>query len=729
MRRAVITEPSIEPDVLSAPKMIPKSDETARVIMKALQSHYLFDSLGDDEVKDILMAMSHVLQPPHSDVIIQGTPGNCFYVLETGKAAIYVNDELVGTYHSGDVFGELALLYNCPRAATIRTLTTCSLWSVDRVCFRKILATAASTMQLQRVQFLKHVDLLSKLNSDQLQKVAAAMHVETFADNAYIIRQGEEGHSFYIVADGTVLCTTVTFGQGEKPLMCLEKGQYFGEMALMLNEPRQANCIAKGNVTCYVLGRAEFTSLLGPLRTVLDRHMRIRVLRTVPLLNFLTDDELDVLAHALRVTSFEDKQMIIREGDPGETFYIINEGRVRVSKSGVDIMTLSSGEFFGERALLTNEPRAADCVAVGSVELLCLDRSSFEQLLGTLEHILLRETKRQQMMMQAQATIAALPTSPTSSSVAAATTITSCSKAKVSYRLEELETRHVLGAGTFGRVVLVQHRPTQQWFALKCMTKVNIVETNQQRNVMTEKSILRACNHPFILKLVETFQDRNQLYMLLELVQGGELWSLLYEKPHLNLVPKGASGAFDNYSARFYGANVIHCLHYLQTLGVAYRDLKPENLMVDNDGYLKMVDFGFAKHIPFYKDGRTSEICERSFTLCGTPEYLAPELVLNKGHGQGVDHWALGCLLYELLAGRTPFQHNDQQKMFEKIIHAKNHLRFPATFEPMAKDLITKLLEPHAGMRLGTRTTPSPDPITIPLILHSRRRLVGWRHE
>ncbi|RHY19526.1 hypothetical protein DYB32_010216 [Aphanomyces invadans] len=404
-RRAPINDASVEPDThptARSASTFPKSAETVQVILRALKGHYLFSSLGESEVVDIMHAMSNIQQPAHTDVIVQGSAGNCFYILEAGQCEIRVHNDVVGKYVGGDAFGELALLYNCPRAATIRTLTPCSFWTVDRTSFRKILATTASTMQLSRVQFLQNVDLLQRLSHNQLQKVAAALQLEQFPDGAYIIKQGDEGHTFYIVVEGTVQCTTSsTYDGKEKPLMTLTKGQYFGEMALMLNEPRQANCIAHGTVSCYVLGRQDFTNLLGPLRSLLDRQMRIRVLRSVPLLNYLSDDELDLLAHALRVVSYDDKQPILRQGDNGDTFFIISDGKVRVHKSGVEIMTLRSGEFFGERALLNNEPRAADCVAVGRVECLCLDRSSFEGLLGKLEHIMARETKRQQAMQEA----------------------------------------------------------------------------------------------------------------------------------------------------------------------------------------------------------------------------------------------------------------------------------------------------------------------------------------
>ncbi|TYZ60991.1 hypothetical protein PybrP1_005346 [[Pythium] brassicae (nom. inval.)] len=665
VRRAPINEGAVEPGDLSAVThvRVPKNNQTRAMITRALKSHYLFSSLDQGEIDEMIDVMAMVTVQCGDNVISQGAAGNCFYVLESGSCDIVVDNELVGKYSNGDAFGELALLYNCPRAATIRATSGCILWTVERTMFRRIMATTASATQLARVNFLKNVELLQRLSNNQLQKVAAALKLQRFSDGDYIIRQGEDGNTFYIIVEGKVRCTSRGSGAdaAEKELMTLCRGNYFGEMALMLNEPRQANCIAIGNVDCYVMDRTQFTTLLGPLRSLIDRQMRIRVLRSVPLLSSLTDEELDILAHALNVVSFEDKSVIIKEGDAGDTFYMISDGKVSVRKSGFEIMQLRSGEFFGERALLANEPRAADCVAFGRVECLTLQRDAFEKLLGKLDHIMQREIQRQQLMAQA-----ALGKMDARAAPAAAKQIL----------FKDLEKIRTIGTGTFGRVILVRHQPTSQAFALKCMQKANIVETHQQKNVLYEKGIISECDHPFILKLFETYSDPNQLYMLFELVQGGELWSLLYEKSFQ--IPKGVCGAFDLPAARFYASNV---------------------------------------HVPYYRSGM---LFERSFTLCGTPEYLAPELVLNKGHGKAVDHWALGCLLYELISGRTPFQHNDQNKIFEKILQGRTHVKFHPKFDADAKDLVLKLLEPNPALRIGSLAGGMDDVANHPFFTSAR---------
>lgn len=151
-------------------------------------------------------------------------------------------------------------------------------------------------------------------------------------------------------------------------------------------------------------------------------------------------------------------------------------------------------------------------------------------------------------------------------------------------------------------------------------------------------------------------------------------------------------------SLQFYAACVVSAFGYIHSLGVAYRDLKPENLLMDATGYIKVIDFGFAKYIPFEKRGKTHN---KSYTLCGTPEYLSPELVLSKGHDKSADYWALGCLIFELLFGRTPFAHDNHQEVFKRILQSPRFLIFPDTVNPSVVDLISKLLAPNPDMRYG----------------------------
>lgn len=245
------------------------------------------------------------------------------------------------------------------------------------------------------------------------------------------------------------------------------------------------------------------------------------------------------------------------------------------------------------------------------------------------------------------------------------------------FRLEDFEQLVTLGTGTFGRVYLVRHRPTSRFFAMKTLKKSEVVRLKQVEHINSEKSILSTIDHPFIVNLYRTYKDDRYLYMLEEYVIGGEMFS------HLR-----RAGRFSNEVARFYTAEIVLALEYLHSLNIVYRDLKPENLLIDSQGHIKITDFGFAKKVE-----------DRTWTLCGTPEYLAPEIIQSKGHGKAVDWWALGILIFEMLAGYPPFFDDNPFGIYEKILGGR--IQFPGHFDPNAKDLIRKLLASDRTRRLG----------------------------
>ncbi|KAI8821016.1 camp-dependent protein kinase catalytic subunit [Fimicolochytrium jonesii] len=234
-----------------------------------------------------------------------------------------------------------------------------------------------------------------------------------------------------------------------------------------------------------------------------------------------------------------------------------------------------------------------------------------------------------------------------------------------------------LGTGTFGRVYLTRYRDTDRFYAMKVLSKKDVVRLKQVEHINSEKNILSRIDHPFLVTMDCTFQDDRNLYMLLEYVVGGELFS------HLR-----RAGRFSNDMTRFYAAEIVLAIEYLHSMDIIYRDLKPENLLLDNRGDIKITDFGFAK-----------EVQDRTWTLCGTPEYLAPEIIQSKGHGKAVDWWALGILIFEMLAGYPPYFDDNPFGIYEKILTGR--LSFPPYFDPAAKDLIKKLLAPDRTKRLG----------------------------
>lgn len=504
-----------------------------------------------------------------------------------------------------------------------------------------------------------------------------------------IIKEGDAGDVFYIIESGIVTVTRRGTDGKEEALATLRAPEYFGEMALMDNSPRNATVIAKGPVTCLALSRVMFVKLLGPLKSLLQAQTCYHVLRSIDLFTALTESECDDLVAAMEVEKFKPGTPIIKEGKKGTKFYVIQTGLAVAERDDKEIGRLQTNDYFGEAALITQLPRAATVTAIDDVVCYTLERKKFEKLLmhtaGTAEKFE-KEMKRREALAQ---TVLASDRQDGKSHPSAYEEISAP-------KLKDIKTIRLLGQGTFGRVKLVIHRTSGDVYTLKCMSKAQIVEQQQEENVVNERNLLFECASTFVLTLYATYQSVDELYLLMELIQGGELWQYIYEKK--NVLQRTRLGGFNDDTARFYTACVTSALQYIHNKGIAYRDLKPENLLMDAQGFIKIIDFGFAKKIPYMKKGKQ---LMQTFTLCGTPEYIAPEILLSKGHDKAVDCWALGCLIYELYCGMTPFCDDDQQRVFRAIVQSSSTISFATGFNADAQALIRGLLSPNPAKRLG----------------------------
>lgn len=333
------------------------------------------------------------------------------------------------------------------------------------------------------------------------------------------------------------------------------------------------------------------------------------------------------------------------------------EGRER---KGGEVGRLFTGQVFGEGALLQNTPRRATARAITDVTLLSLDRGVFSTLFETpLQEMLNRDfTKRRDLDEKDR---------------------------KDLLEFSDLQRIDLLGVGTYGQVLLVSHRVTGQTYALKCMSKSRIKETDQKVHVENERKILSMIHHPFVVNLVQTFASPDHVFALMEAVLGGELFAYLR-----------SVGRLKAKDARFYMAQITFVFEYLHSLNIVYRDLKPENLLITSTGYVKMADFGLAKIVA---PG------ESTYTLCGTPAYAAIEVYQLKGHSKPVDWWGLGVLGHELISGATPFD-GDAAGIFDamqRYQRAYPNIRLPRKLEgTTAGDLVLKLLHPNPYKRLGS---------------------------
>eukprot|EP01117_Protostelium_nocturnum_P020434 TRINITY_DN918_c0_g2_i1.p1 TRINITY_DN918_c0_g2~~TRINITY_DN918_c0_g2_i1.p1 ORF type:complete len:455 (-),score=106.78 TRINITY_DN918_c0_g2_i1:124-1488(-) len=254
----------------------------------------------------------------------------------------------------------------------------------------------------------------------------------------------------------------------------------------------------------------------------------------------------------------------------------------------------------------------------------------------------------------------------------------SIAKDKVS--VEDFDLLNLLGKGSFGKVMQVRKKDTGRIYAMKVLDKKHILDHGEVVHTRSEKNILQKVHHPFLVNLVYSFQTTDKLYLVMDFVNGGEMFFHLQKDKR-----------FSEERSRFYAAEILLALEHLHANGIIYRDLKPENILFTHDGHICLTDFGLCK------EGIETE-ADRTGTFCGTPEYLAPEVLTGKGYSKPVDWWSFGSLLYEMLTGLPPFYSQDVQEMYRKIIHDK--LKFPQNMNPDAMSLIDGLLQRDFNQRL-----------------------------
>jgi len=525
---------------------IPKSDAEKETIRVAIAANTFMRSLNKAQNAKITDAMSKKVIPAKQEIISEGTAGDCMYIIEAGEVQVFkgtgAQRNHVCDLGPRTLFGELAILYNCKRTATIISKTSVTVWVIERAIFQAVVKQAGREDEEERFRFISSVKDLSDLPEAKLRRICDCLDEETYENGSCIIRQGAKGDLFFMIKSGSVRIT-INEGKAEKEVATKAVGDYFGERALIQEDVRSANVYAVGKTSCFTLDRNAFNSLVGKLgdAKVADKNVAEA-----------SDEPTRKVHDALKNCTFDDMEML-----------------------------------------------------------------------------------------------------------------------------------RPIGAGGFGIVKLVKIKGIEdRSYALKCIQKQRVVQYKQQRHILDEKNILMSLESPFIVGLYRTFKDQKYVYLLLDAYLGGDLWGVLHNQ-----------GPFNDAIARFYVACVVEGFGYLHKRGYCYRDLKPENLMVDNNGYVRIIDLGFAKKI---------QAGQKTYTFCGTPEYIPPEIVSNSGHTIAADYWSLGILVFELLSKKTPFAARADLEIYEGIMRGIHNVAFPQhRVTRKAESMIKALCRQEPSERLG----------------------------
>lgn len=642
------------------PPIFPKSDEAVKFLKKACSENFIFSGLLTEEKMLIINAMHQQRFESDEVIIKQGDIGDYFYVVEKGRVQFLIDDKLVREGSDGVSFGELALLHNAPRSATVVALTECFTYRVDQHTFRTLLPNNNVQRVKRCVELLKRVSIFKGFDTKVLIKIASAMTEIVVQDEQYIIHKGDTGKIFYIIKEGNVKITDMGLSNenGNSIVQVLKPGDFFGERALITGETRSANAIAAGDFTLLCISKETVEAVVGSLEDLINDtcNKRILMCHSIFANAHLQPREWDLLSNEMIKVTQSKGSILLEEGKPisneQKGLYLIRKGEITVSSTnGAEYQHFLRGDSFGEDLIFSDSSFVSSFTAIveDDVTYFFLSQEDILATLGGIGRVKAPSLRKYSL--------------------------------DVDITLKQLDKIKILGSGTYGQVWLATDKRTKAAYALKILDKCDIIQRSLEENVVRERKLMGSLNHPFIIKLMNSFQDKKNLFMVMEFIQGGELFDVLHKKN---------SHGITEHSARFYAANIYDGLMQLHERQILYRDLKLENVLIDKDGYCILIDLGFAKIV-----------ADKTYTLCGTPLYLAPEIILSRGYDKAVDNWSFGIIVFEMIVGYSPFYtvNVDQKTVFKRVI--EGNYRFPRRCKASdeVRDFVSKILVGNPSRR------------------------------
>jgi cGMP-dependent protein kinase len=506
-----------------------------------------------------------------------------------------------------------------------------------------------------------------------------------YAQDEQVLKETDVTSSLYVIHSGTA---RVNKRRGVAPFQrivtdLLQEGQHFGEMALVTGRDSGMDVKAKTDIMLYRVDRRLLEVLLGPVDTSLERGVYLQCLASIPMLENMSDGERVRMLDLFERQEFSSGESILSKGEEANSMYLLVKGIVAVmsvdelTKGDVEVTQITPVEYFGERALLENDARNAG-VVVKSSSAVCLrlDRPSFNGAFGPVRHIMEREENVGSPLPRAGLDLRPM----------ALVAEDQMGKIFIAEQMGVSSPSH--GRSTkvfsFGNPLF---GPTRRM--VRCVPDRDRAEAMKEAHV-------RSGHHPFIVHFFGWFAEPPQTFLVTEHLEGISLYTLLHGP-----VPDDAKRVRnDRASSRFYAAAILSALSHLHEREIVFRALRPGAVILDWAGYPRLADFTCARQL---KSGL-------AYTLCGRPDYLAPEAILGRGYDARADYWALGCLIYELIVGRPPFHNPQSSQNFAECTRCILRSEVPLdmrkedgslVLDPDCRNLVVELLRPSPLERAG----------------------------
>ena len=583
-----------------------------KVRFNFLNHIFLFECLDKISKYNVAQKMRKKEFLPNTKIITQGEKGDSLYIIQEGIVSCRIGPKEIRRLSNNEYFGQNSMLIDIKRGADIVTLQKTICYELTRQDLKEALTNDYIDVILFcffRNAVDKNNNLKNILIESRLHSLFNCFTIQQYTKNEHICNPKKKltskmkslNKKLVLVIEGSLFNDNSLVADKSKFL----GEELFNDMDNTISENIYANPDA-------ITLEANFYNIAKILKMDLekDRKQSVTILKSINklkkiyLFRNLSDKTLELIAKGMVKQEFQENEYIINEGTVGDLFYLILKGRVRITVKGKFIRDLDSGDYMGEYALLTeNELRTASAMALEKVTCYVLSKKEFQ--------VILKDNTTREYLMKKLAL------------------------QNTEVNLNSLHYIKFLGKGKFGTVSLVHNK--KYFYAIKAISRLSVErEKILAKYFVDEKRIMLSLDHPFIVKMVKSMKNQHFCFLLIEFVNGNNLDQYLSNRQYRQ----------NKYETQFYIGSILLMLDYLQKKYIAHRDIKPSNIMVDSNGYLKMIDFGTSKVL---------SLTDYTSTVIGTPHYIAPEILHGKGYSLSCDFWSLGICMYEIFYGKYPF--------------------------------------------------------------------------
>ena len=607
-----------------------------------IQSIPILSCIDSSQKAFLCSSLNKQIYDKNEYILREGLQLKCLFIIDEGIVECIDNNKVVGKIEKGDYFGELSLLNDDKIFCDFKTTVKCTCYSISYATFKTILGNE---------NFKEKLYLLFISAAFRGSKIFNQFNNGLFEDNIYKLFKYKYLDENEIVFDKgyitsskiVVIIVGSLYYQSNKNNIIAKRGDILFENDLFYEKENEINepLIAYPFCSFVEASTKEVLHLLGnSFPEIITNNKILEGLQQVGMFRSFSQLKLSKISQKIKIKHFNKGEKIITQGEVGDKFFIVKNGKIDIIIDNKYIRTISTNGFLGERALLIQELRSATAIAKTNVELYYLEKDDFTSIIEqSLKEYLIDRLNLIDNKIE----------------------------------LSDLIFINCVGRGSFGTVCLVKNKKTNFNYAIKIISIKQIKGENIWDNLELEKKILLQIEHPFIVKLVKTLKDENYVYFLMEYVNGKDLYDLIRD-----------IGKLDKYETQFYAASMMLVIDYLHNNNFIYRDIKPENVMVCENGFIKLIDFGTAK-----------QLTDRNLTITGTPHYMAPEIISGEGYSFQVDIWSIGICIYEFFCGYVPFGANtdDPMEIYYSVI--RDQLKFPnnckdITFKRLMIEMLSK---------------------------------------